>query len=102
MISGWTRQVTATIPVGVGPSGVGVNPLTGTVYVADFGSNAVSVISGWTHTVTATIPVAYYPLYTAVTPDGSQVFVTSLSGTVSVISTANETVTVRCTGLPTG
>ena len=53
--------VTATIPVGSYPLGVAANPHTGTVYVANVGSDTVSVISGPTDTVTATIPVGGGP-----------------------------------------
>jgi YVTN family beta-propeller protein len=46
VISGMTKTVTATIPVGSGPVGVAVNPLTGAVYTANIGDDTVSVISG--------------------------------------------------------
>jgi len=42
-----TDTVTVTIPVGSEPIGVPVNPLTGTVYAADFADGTVSVISGY-------------------------------------------------------
>jgi YVTN family beta-propeller protein len=45
VISGRTGTVTGTIPVGTGPRGVAVNPVTNTVYVANFFDNTVSVIS---------------------------------------------------------
>ena len=45
VISGRTNTVTATIPVGRGPVGVAVNPLTGAVYTANIGDDTVSVIS---------------------------------------------------------
>ena len=38
-----TYTVTATIPVGSEPIGVGVDPATGTAYVANDGSSTVSV-----------------------------------------------------------
>src|SRR5258706_10333808 len=53
--------VTATIPVGTNPFGVGVNPVTNTIFVAKINSNTVSVIDGATNTVTATIPVGLQP-----------------------------------------
>jgi DNA-binding beta-propeller fold protein YncE len=46
VISGRRNKVTATIPVGNGPVGVAVNPLTGAVYTANIGDATVSVISG--------------------------------------------------------
>ena len=49
--------VTATITVGPGPFGVAEDPSTHTAYVANTGSNTVSVINEATNTVTATIPV---------------------------------------------
>ena len=53
--------VTATIPVGTAPAGVAAAALAGTVYVANSGSDTVSVISGQTNTVTATIGVGSGP-----------------------------------------
>ena len=53
--------VTATIPVGIAPLGVGNNPVTNTVYVTNNGDNTVSVISGETQRVTATIAVGPAP-----------------------------------------
>ena len=41
-------HVIATVDVGDGPSGIGVNPLTNRAYVADFRANTVSVIDGST------------------------------------------------------
>jgi len=78
--------VSATIPVGTDPFAVAVNPVTGTVYVVNAGSNSVSVISGRTDTVTATIPVGSEPLAVAVNPVTGTVYVANeISGTVSVI-----------------
>lgn len=44
VISGRTIAVTATVLVGRGPDGVGVNLLTGAVYVANVFSDTVSVL----------------------------------------------------------
>ncbi len=52
-----TNTVTATIAVGGLPSGVAVDPTTGTVYVTNSGDNTVSAINEATDTVTATIAV---------------------------------------------
>ena len=68
--------------------------MTGTVYVANSGSNTVSVISGRTGTVTGTITVGTIPAAVAVNPVTGTVYVTNNSdGTVSVISGRTGTVT---------
>jgi len=60
-------------------------------YVANFGSNTVSVIDATTTTVIATIPVGGLPFGgVAIMPDGTRAYVTS--NTVSVIDTATNTV----------
>jgi YVTN family beta-propeller protein len=79
--------VSTTIPVGSGPYGVAVNPLASTVYVANAGSDTVSVIGGRTNTVTATIPVGNEPDAVAVNPLANRAYVANIvDGTVSVIS----------------
>jgi YVTN family beta-propeller protein len=72
-------------------------------YIANEGSNTVSVIDTATNTLTATIPVGKQPFRVAVSPDGSKVYVTNTnlfgissnsgSGSVSVIDTATNSVT---------
>jgi len=62
------NTVTATIPVGSGPNGVAVNPIAPYAYVANYGSNTVSVINTSTNTVTATIHVGTNPQAVAVNP----------------------------------
>jgi YVTN family beta-propeller protein len=84
--AGAVPVVTATITVGTDPYGVAVNPVTGTVYIAN-GSGTVSVMSGRTGTVTATIPVTGHPQGIAVNPLTGTVYVANeVSGTVTVIS----------------
>jgi YVTN family beta-propeller protein len=71
-------------------------------YVANSGSNTVSVIDTATNMIVATIPVGGTPRYVAITPDGAFAYVTSLSSTVSVIATATKTViaTIPVVGAP--
>ena len=72
-----------------------VTPDGSKVYVANSGSNTVSVIATATNMVVGSpIPVGNVPLGVAVTPDGSKVYVVNETpnGTVSVIATATNTV----------
>jgi YVTN family beta-propeller protein len=63
-------------------------------YVANAGSDSVSVINTASNTVTATVPVGSYPLGVAVNPAGTFVYVANYySNSVSVINTASNTVT---------
>src|SRR6266849_7658189 len=62
------------------------------VYVANAGSNSVSVIKTANNTVVATIPLASSPAAVAVTPDGTRAYATSGSGSVYLISTITNTV----------
>ena len=89
-----TKTVTATVPVGMGPEGVGVS-LDGTrVYIANRLSADVSVINTASNTVVATVAVGTSPLGVAVTPDGTRVYVANnLGNNVSVIDAASNAVT---------
>jgi len=60
------------------------------IYVANQGSNTVSVLSD---NPTVTVDVGGSPTALAVTPDGDFVYVTKSEGTVSVIQTSDNTVT---------
>ncbi|MGW2400674.1 YVTN family beta-propeller repeat protein [Kitasatospora sp. NPDC001664] len=67
---------------------------TGHLYVANSGTDDVSVVDTATGTVTATVPVGDAPRGVAAAPDGGRVYVAdSGSDAVSVISTASNTVT---------
>src|SRR5713101_3226036 len=62
-------------------------------YVANNGSNSVSVIDTASNTVVATVGVGGLPRGVAITPDGTRVFVTNANdNTVSVVDTASNTV----------
>lgn len=79
--------VSATITVGKDPQGIAYDPEMGEMYVANSGSNTVSVISDSTNTVVATIDVGIQPKNVAYDCGKNEMFVTNYgSGTVSVIS----------------
>jgi YVTN family beta-propeller protein len=85
--------VVATVTVGHGPSGVGVNPATNRVYVANMNSNTVSVIDGASQTVVATVTVGSSPYAVGVNPATNRVYVVNTnSNNVSVIDTVSNTV----------
>jgi len=93
-IASFTAINTTNAPI---VSTITVTPQTGGsgnfAYIANFGSNTVSVIDRSTNMVITTIPVGNGPYGVSVTPDGSKVYVTNFFGsTVSVISTAANTV----------
>jgi len=78
--------VVATIGVGSSPVGVGVNPNTNRIYVANQVSNDVSVIDGATNAVVATIPVGAGPAGVGVNTTTNRIYVDSeASQSVSVI-----------------
>jgi YVTN family beta-propeller protein len=67
-------------------------------YIANSGSNNVSVIDSSTNTVVATVTVGNSPHGVAVTPDNTHVYVTNDgSDTVSVIDTSTNTVVATVT-----
>ena len=72
-------------------------------YVANFGSNSVSVIDTSSNTVVTTVPVGTQPNGVAVTPDGTRAYVANGGGDVWVISTSNNTVLAKVVvgGYPT-
>jgi YVTN family beta-propeller protein len=70
--------VIATIPVGVNPDGVAITPDGGRAYVANNGSNTLSIIDTATNRVVATVPVGETGIgltEVAITPDGSYAYV---------------------------
>jgi YVTN family beta-propeller protein len=73
-------------------------------YVANFGSNSVSVIDVPSSLMVATIPVGAGPYGAAISPHGTQVYVSNANGaSVSVIATASNTVlaTIQVQSAPT-
>ncbi len=107
VVDATTYTLQAAFNVGTQPVGLGVNPVTNTIYVANEQSNNVSVIDGATNTVTATVNVGVAPVRVAVDPITNKIYVTnwcdnqaSCSGapsTVSVIGGATNTVSSTVT-----
>jgi len=101
-----TSDVLATIPVGLAPAGIAVSNSAGKVYVADEGSDTVSVISKATMTLSQTIPLpppsGRRPHHISGSPDGRFIYVGELgANVVDVIDTATDQVSARfATGLP--
>jgi YVTN family beta-propeller protein len=101
-----TGDVLATIPVGLTPTGIAVANGVGKVYVADEGSDTVSVISKTTMTRVATIPLpppfGRKPHHVSGSPDGRFMYVGELgANVVDVIDTASDRVSARfSTGWP--
>jgi len=92
------------IPVGSYPSGVAVNETTNRVYVANYGSDSVSVIDGASGNVIGTsIPVGDGPRGVAVNEAANRVYVTNhLSHSVSVIDGASGSGNAIGTSIPVG
>ena len=85
---------------GVRPHAIAFTPEGATAYVANDGSNDVSVINTATNTLTATIPVGNDPRGVAVTPMGRYVYVGNrFSDTLSIIDTATNSVVATVQGV---
>ncbi|WP_438318790.1 IPT/TIG domain-containing protein (plasmid) [Streptomyces sp. HUAS TT3] len=82
-----------TIAVGTAPQGIALTPDGTRAYVANRGSNTVSVIDTATDTVTHTIPTGTGPTFVAAGPDGTRVYVSvNTDGLLSVIDTSSNTI----------
>jgi YVTN family beta-propeller protein len=101
-----TGDALATIPVGLTPTGIAVSNTAGKVYVADEGSDTVSVISRSTmtlaHTIPLPLPSGRKPHSLSGSPDGRFIYVGELgSNVVDVIDTATDQISARfATGVP--
>ena len=60
-----------------GVSGVAVNPVTNTIYVANADSDTVSVIDGTKNTVVRDLPVGDHPTDVTVNPEINTIYVTN-------------------------
>jgi YVTN family beta-propeller protein len=85
IFNGTNNQVVSSIPVGVNPLGVAVNPTRNLVYVANSGGSTITVINGTNDQVISTLTVGNRPYDIAVNPVTSLVYVSNLNdNTVSV------------------
>ena len=91
-------RVIATIPVGLSPGGIDVNPVTNRIYVAD-GDGTVSVIDGATNSVVGTVPVGMSASQAVVNPVTNKIYVLTDGQSVTVIDGAtNSTTTLAARG----
>ena len=92
------QTVTTTLGAGTTPSAVAVNVATNKVYVANKGSNDVTVIDGATN-ATTTVAVGTGPAAVAVNPATNKIYVAnSGSNNVTVIDGATNTTTTVAAG----
>jgi YVTN family beta-propeller protein len=98
---GWAVAPLGTIPVGLNPGQVVVNPATHSVYVVNTGDNTVSVIDSEKLTVTKVIPVGKGPTAIAINPLVGVVFVANSSaGSITGIQGTKVVGTVHIGGNP--
>ncbi len=87
--------ILATVTVGSRPRSVAALPNGLSFYVANAGSNNVSVVSSSSFSVVGTVPVGNTPVFIATEPSSTKVYTAnSGSGTVSIIQTSNNTVSL--------
>jgi YVTN family beta-propeller protein len=87
-----------TLTVGYGPLGIASDSTTGMVYVADPGSDHITVIDSISNTVVTTIDVGSLPWGIAVNPATNLVYVTNYgSDTVTVINGSTNSVIATIT-----
>src|SRR5713226_2011332 len=96
---GYSQTAVATIPAGANPLAAAVNPVTNKIYVANQGSNNVTVIDGANPTKTPPpppVPAGTNPAGVAVNPVTNKIYVANQgSNNVTVIDGAtNATTTV--------
>jgi YVTN family beta-propeller protein len=88
-------SLTSPVVVGKGPTGIAALQNGSRFYVANSGSNNVSVVSATSFAPLKTIPVGINPTFVAADPTSSKVYVTNQgSFTTSIIQTVNDTVSV--------
>src|SRR2546427_5437303 len=82
----FAAQVIATIPVGTAPTGVGINPTTNEIYVANSGSSSISVIDGATNNIISTIPIESQARDVSVNPVTNMIYVVEGKQEIAVIN----------------
>ena len=90
------HKISANISVGINPIDLAINPSHHGVYVANAGSNTVSLINGATNKVISNVTVGEYPTAVAYNPANNKVYVANRnSGNISVIDGDTNTLTNR-------
>jgi YVTN family beta-propeller protein len=97
VIDGATNSITNTITVRNEPSGVGVNPNTNEIYVANALNNTVSVIDGSSNSVVSTVLVGSNAAFVTVNPNTNKIYVVDASG-IEVIDGSTNSVTSVISG----
>jgi YVTN family beta-propeller protein len=90
VIDGATHKIVATVRVGVSPAQMAVSPDRKSVYIANTGSNTVSVLNTDNNSIARTIalPPRSRPVDLAVSPNGRYLYITGGgSNRVSVLDT---------------
>ena len=99
IINGSSNDIIDNIQVGSAPYGIGINPKTNMIYVANSGDNTISVINGITRTIVKTIPVGSTPVGLRVDTQKDMVFVANPGkNTVSVINGTTNSLTSTISG----
>ncbi|MGH9571487.1 MAG: YncE family protein, partial [Candidatus Angelobacter sp.] len=92
------QTVTATIGAGTNPSAVAVNPATNKIYIANRGSNNVTVIDGISNSV-STVTVGSSPVAVAINPATNQIYVANnVSNDLTVIDGATNSTSLVTVG----
>ena len=94
-----TNTLTATIPVGSGPSGLVASPDGTTVYVSNFNDGTISVINTASNTVTGVFNTTGNPGFSAISPDGKTLYVPNGNGGLDVVDTASKSIITTVVGL---
>ncbi len=93
VLSGSTDRIVANLSVGLLPETPVVDPVQGTILVANYGSDTLSVLNGTTNSVVATVGTGIGPDVPAFDDGNDGVYVANaLSGNVTVISAARDAV----------
>jgi YVTN family beta-propeller protein len=95
VVDGKTRKVVATVRVGVAPTQMAVSPDRSSVYIANAGSNSVSVINTTNNAIARTIalPRRSRPMGVALSPNGRDLYIADGgSNRVSVLDTRTKRV----------
>ena len=80
-----TRQIIATVPVGVSANGLALNAQTKTLYVSSIASGSVTAIDLNTNTVSRTYTVSQGAQRIALSPNGSTLYIASESVGLEVL-----------------